>query len=147
MSFVLFKDNTYLWNEILRKKIGMKTHRRTEKTCSPEFLSSVILFWCTILTNKRKVFMITYRRTEIITYNPNFYFGAVNTNTPALGRFYQETKCSLLKSTHLSWNLKTKLSTFQWLSQVPNQLGLGVLELWSDKQTEIQRLQRQHSKI
>ena len=37
-------------------------------------------------------------------------------------------------------NLKTKLSTFPWLSWVPNrnltQIGPEIIELWSDKQTK-----------
>ena len=37
---------------------------------------------------------------------------------PALGRFYRETKFSLLKSTNLTENLKTKLRKFPWLSRV-----------------------------
>ena len=34
--------------------------------------------------------MITHRRTKILTYNPNFDFGAVYTNTvmPEILRFY-----------------------------------------------------------
>ena len=38
---------------------------------------------------------------------------------PALERFYWETKFLLLKSTHSTWNLQTKLRTFSWFSQVP----------------------------
>jgi len=37
---------------------------------------------------------------------------------PALERFYRETKFWLLKSTHSTWNLKTKLRTFPWVSRV-----------------------------
>ena len=38
---------------------------------------------------------------------------------PALERFYREIKFSLLRSTHSTLDLKTKLRTFPWVSQVP----------------------------
>ena len=63
---------------------------------------------------------------------------------PALERFHQETKLSLLKSTYLTWNLKTnKVHSFgspEFTNQNLRQISPGVPELWSDKQIK-QRLQ------
>ena len=57
-----------------------------------------------------------------------------------LTRFYRETKCSLLKSTHSTKNLKTKLRTFQCVYRVLQAKfeanSPGVSELRSDKQTD-----------
>ena len=58
---------------------------------------------------------------------------------PAFGRFYLETKFS-----NSILNLKTELWTFCGSPELPNQnlrqIGPGVPELWSDKQTEITTL-------
>ena len=70
------------------------------------FLSSVILFLCTILTNKRKDFILTHRLTEKITYNPNFVLGAIYTHSlggalivvPTLGLQNHQLQENLTKS-------------------------------------------------
>ena len=53
----------------------------------------------------------------ILAWEPSAAKGTHSTSRrlPALKRFYRETKFSLLKSTHLAKNLRTKLRTFPWL--------------------------------
>ena len=48
---------------------------------------------------------------------------------PALERFYRETKLSLLKSTQ-------SFGSPEFPNQILRQIGPGVSELWSDKQTD-----------
>ena len=45
---------------------------------------------------------------------------------PALGRFYRETKFSVLKSTHSTKNLNTKQRTFPWFSRFPQSKSKSV---------------------
>ena len=67
---------------------------------------------------------------------------------PHLIDFYRETKYLLLMSTHSTWNLKTQLRTFPWLSWVfqskfeaNRSRGFWVMIGQTNKQTDKQRLQ------
>ena len=72
---------------------------------------------------------------RVLIVNPAVY--------PRLVLNYDFTYFFILKWTHLSLSLKTKLRTFPWFSRGATNLrhiGQGVHELWSDIQTNKQRL-------
>ena len=101
-------------------------------------------------TSQKQYFSILSYLDNLLAWEPSAaqVSHSYSRRLPALERFYRETKFLLLKSTHSTKNLKTKLRTFPLVSRVPQSKfetnrsrGCRVMIEQTNKQTVKQRLQ------